>query len=372
MQESITWVGLDVHKDSITAAIIHGDDSSTEVVAVPNDMNRVRRLFRRLEKRGGPIRSCYEAAGCGFTLWRRLNHDGFHCEVVAPSLIPKLPGDRRKTDRLDAIHLAKLYRSGHLTPVRVPTEEQESVRDVVRLRFAYQRQIRATKQRINAFTYRRGLVFRGTKSLWTQPHRGWLSWLEKELVGAEATTLSTELEHLEYLETQRSALEVEIEQWSKCPPYRDLVDALCCLKGVRMLTAMILATEIVDIRRFQSPRELMAWVGLVPSERSSGARERRGAITKTGNSHVRRALIEAAWNYRHGGRASREIQRRRLGQKPSVVAIALKAQSRLTNRLRRLYLRKHLNVAITAVAREMCGFVWAIMRAAPQPAEQDS
>jgi len=365
MQESIIWVGLDVHKDSITAAMFTDDSDKGEIIRLTGEVKSVRRLFRRLEKRGA-IRSCYEASSCGYSLCRALQRDGFHCEVIAPCLIPRIPGNRHKTDRIDASNLAKLLRSGHLTTVRVPDESQEAVRGLVRLRYSCSERVKATKQRICSFTLRDGLVFRETKTYWTRKHRCWLRDLHQSLSPPQSTTLGIELNHLEYLETQLRSLDLEIDRYAQRDPYRETVDALCCLKGVRTLTAMILATEIGDVSRFPSARSLMAWTGLVPRERSSGNREWRGWITKCGNRHVRRILVESAWNHTRGRRATAEIRRRRMGKDPVVVGIAVRAQHRLQRRVMALGLRKHQNVAVTAVAREMAGFVWAIMRAVPQ------
>lgn len=367
MQESTTWVGLDVHKESVTIAILEGESHDAQIVKLPSDFNKIRRLFRRLAKRG-QVRSCYEASGAGFVLHRVLQDHGFSCDVVAPSLIPRKPGDRRKTDQLDAIGLAKLYRSGHLTPVKVPDTDQEAVRNLVRLRLAYRNQIKSTKHRICGILYSQGLVFRDGKSYWTQKHRAWLAELRQKLTGAIATSVVIELEHLEYMEAQLKAMDAEIERYAQRPPYRETVEALQCMRGVKTLTAMTLATEIGDIRAFRSPRQLMAWVGLVPSERSSGERERRGPITKSGNHHVRRILVEAAWNNRTKACSTLILQRRRQGQPPAVVAIAVKAQHRLYKRFWHLMHTKHPNVAATAVAREICGFVWSMMQTAPQAA----
>jgi transposase len=366
MSEPIIWVGLDVHKDSITAAALEGDASEAEVMRLHPDLLKVRRYFERLGKRGR-VQACYEASGSGYVLQRWLEKAGFFCEVVAPSLIPKRPGDRRKTDRLDAVMLARLYRSGHLTSVRVPSEDQETVRRLVRLRYSYQEQAKDTKRRINSICLYQGWVYRETRTLWTLKHRTWLNQLQEEVTGPLATVLRTELQHLEYLETQRDSLDAEIDRYARRFPYRQAVQALSCLRGVKTLTAMILLTEIGDIRRFRSPRAFMAWVGLVPEERSSGSRERRGHITKAGNSHVRRILIEAGWQHRYRSRADQKLGNRRKGMPPEIVAIAVKAQHRLTNRFRRLERRKDNRVVVAAVARELCGFVWAIMRAVPQP-----
>jgi transposase len=366
MSEPIIWVGLDVHKDSITAAVLEGDAFEAEVMRLPADLLKVRRFFRRLGQRGR-VQACYEASGAGYVLQRSLEKVGIFCEVVAPSLIPKKPGDRRKTDRTDAVMLARLYRSGHLTPVRVPDEDQEAVRRLVRLRFSYQEQTKDTKRRIHTICLAQGWVYRETKTLWTLQHRTWLNQLQQDLTGPLATVLRTELQHLEYLETQRDSLDAEIDRYARRAPYRESVLALCCLRGVKTLTAMILLTEIGDIRRFRSPRALMAWVGLVPRERSSGARERRGRITKTGNAHVRRILIETGWQQRHRSRANTRLTTRRQGMPAEIVAIAVKAQHRLSNRFRRLERRKDNRIVVAAVARELCGFVWALMNAVPQP-----
>ncbi|MDH3214888.1 MAG: IS110 family transposase [Candidatus Krumholzibacteria bacterium] len=211
-----------------------------------------------------------------------------------------------------------------------------------------------------------GFVYREGKSYWTKTHRKWLAKLRLELEGPLQTALATELEHLEYIDTQCGALDSELERFAHAHPYRENVDALCCLRGVKTLTALTLLCEVDDIRRFRSPRSLMAYFGLVPSERSSGDRERRGPITKAGNVHARRLLIEAAWNNHHRSGADLILKRRRQGQPPAVVAIAIKAQHRLYKKFWKLDERKHRHVAITAVARELTGFVWAILKAVPQ------
>ncbi|MGB2959943.1 MAG: IS110 family transposase [Bacteroidota bacterium] len=364
MNQSI-FVGLDVHADSITVAILEGDTQDPEVVKLSADLMKVRRLFRRLAKKG-PIRACYEASGAGFVLQRVLTNDGFQCEVIAPSLIPRKPGDRRKTDRLDAIMLARLYRSGHLTPVHVPTEDHEALRRLLRLRDTYQLYCKATKHRISGILRNHGFVFTEGKSTWTKKHRQWLNKLRISLEGPLQTALAIEIEHLEYLETQRGALDTELEHFALSHQFREKVEALCTLRGVKILTALMLLCEIDDVRRFRSPRALMAYFGLVPSERSSGEKERRGPITKAGNIHARRLLVEAAWNNRHRVGPELILKRRRQGQPPPVVAIAIKAQHRLYKKFWRLDQRKHRHVAITAVARELCGFVWAILNALPQ------
>ncbi len=353
-------VGLDVHAESVTAAILEGDGDHVELIKLPADLMKIRKLFRRLANKA-PVRACYEASGAGFVLQRVLSDDGFHCDVIAPSLIPRKPGDRRKTDRLDAVMLARLYRSGHLTRVHVPSENQEALRRLLRLRTTYRVYCSATKNRISGILRNHGYIFTGGRSTWTKKHRLWLTKLRCKLEGPLQTALAIELEHLEYLESQHRAIDAELERIALMQPYREKVEALCCLRGVKILTALTLLCEVDDVRRFRSPRSLMAYFGLVPSEHSSGQKERRGSITKAGNIHARRLLVEAAWNNRHRAFAELILNRRRQGQPPAVVAIALKAQHRLYKKFWHLDQRKHRHVAITAVARELCGFVWAIL-----------
>jgi transposase len=358
--QATTYVGLDVHADSITAAIVPSEGPGVEVIELPSDLMKIRRLFRRLSDKG-PVRSCYEASGAGFVLQRVLSRDGFHCEVIAPSLIPRRPGDHRKTDRLDAVMLARLYRSGHLTPVHVPTEDHEALRRLLRLRTTYHSYCTATMHRISGVLRNHGYLFKKGKSTWTKKHRQWLSSLRQNLDGPLQTALAIELEHLEYLEAQQRSIDADLERFAQSDQFRRQTEALCCLRGVKTLTALTLLCEVDDVRRFRSPRALMAYFGLVPSEHSSGAKEYRGSITKAGNIHVRRLLVEAAWNNRHRAGADLILNRRRQGQPPNIVAIALKAQHRLYKKFWHLDQRKHRHVAITAVARELCGFIWAIL-----------
>jgi transposase len=353
---------MDVHQNSITAAILYGDSHYPEMVRLPGDLNAVRKLFRKLSLHG-PVRSCYEASGAGYVLHRALDRDGFHCEVIAPSLIPRKPGERRKCDKLDAVKLVRLYRSGNLTSIVIPSEDQEAVRQLVRARLSVQRHLVRLKHRIVRMLATHGYHFTGSKSNWTKKHRAWLEKLRRELEGPLQSVLSLHLEHLEYLQTQQNALNDEIERQSRHQPWRFAVEALRCFRGIKTLTAMTLLTEIGDIRRFRSPRGLMAYTGLVPSERSSGDVHRRGPITKAGNAHLRRVLVEAAWHYRHRAGADLILRRRRMGQNSEVVAIAVKAQHRLQKRFWRLREKKCTHKAVTAVARELCGFIWAALYA---------
>jgi len=354
------WVGMDVHQDSVTCAILFGDDNEPQVERLPGDLNAVRRMFRRLSERGTP-RSCYEASGAGYVLQRSLEHDGFHCEVIAPSLVPKKPGDRRKTDRLDAIHLANHYRAGNLTPVAVPSQEQEEIRQLVRSRLAVQSHVVRLKHRIVRVLATHGHRFTAGKSNWTQKHRVWLRRLHHELDGPLGTVLGHHLEHLEYLEAQKHSLEAEIDRYARSDPFRAKVETLCCFRGIKTLTAMTILTELGDIRRFARPTGLMAFAGLIPSERSSGNVRRRGSITKSGSQELRRVLVEAAWHYRKRAGADLILKRRRMGQNPQVVSIAIKAQHRLKKTFWKIAARKHSCTAVTATARELCGFIWSAL-----------
>lgn len=363
----IIWVGLDVHKCSTTVAVLDPDSADgVEVIRLGADLNELRKLMRKLAKRGA-VRACYEASGAGFVVHRVLERDGFSCAVIAPSLIPARPGDRLKTDKRDAVKLVKLFRAELLTPVHVPDEEQEAIRDLVRTRQSRVKMAKAVKQRIHGLLARQGHHYPG-KSYWTKAHRAWLARTRRGLEGVAGQLIGDEIQFLEYLETQIRALDDEIETIAQRPPYRESVEALTCLRGVRTLTAMTALTEIGDWRRFPSARALMAWVGLVPSEHSSGDRERRGGITRAGNRYLRRVLIEAAHNHRTRAGSTLILERRRAGKPPGAVAIAVKAQHRLSRRYWKLMQRKHRNVVATAVARELCGFVWAILRQVPQPA----
>jgi transposase len=341
----------------VTAAILHGDDGNHEIIRLSGDVQVVRRLFDRLGQRGEP-RGCYEASSAGFVLQRALERSGHHCEVIAPSLIPSRPGDRRKTDRIDALRLARHYRAGLLTAVVVPDESQEAARQLVRTRLALQHQVTRLKHQIILGLSTHGHRFNQTKTNWTLAHRAWLAALRRTLDGPLRIVLTHQLQTLDYLESQREGLDSELARLSEQDPWRPGVEALLCFRGIRILTAMTVLTEIGDIRRFAAPTGLMAYVGLIPGERSSGESRRRGKLTNTGNPHLRRILVEAAWQCRHRGRATQRLLARRRGKDPELVAIAHKAQQRLARKYWILNERKGAYKAVAAVARELCGFIW--------------
>jgi transposase len=361
---SIIYLGMDVHKESITIAVLPIEAKApTRVERLPNDLPKLKRWLDRLA-RDGELRACYEASGAGYVLHRALREWGYACEVIAPSLIPKRPGVQRKHDKYDAAELARHFRAGELTAVRIPSEAEERVRDVVRCRETFQREILKSRHYILKFLARRGLIFRdGTN--WCTPHLRWLQHLTTEqspLAPADRMVFGEYHALLAYKLQRRDELDREIERLAELPALAAMVQRLQCFRGLALQGAMVLATEIVDWRRFERPTQLAAYLGLVPREDSSGDRERKGSITKAGNSHCRHVLVQAAWSYHHRPAVSADLKRRQTGQPPAVIAHAWKAQHRLHQRYTHLAYRKQPQIAAVAVARELVGFLWAVMQ----------
>jgi len=364
MSEDTTYVGLDAHQERIHAAILLPGASEAVEESFANSPDGVHRFLRRLRKRApGAIESCYEAGPLGYGLQRRLNtHEDLHCVVIAPSLIPCKPGDRIKTDRRDARKLADALRAELLTAVHAPTPEQEAVRDLCRAREAAKADQKRVRHRLSKFLLRREIRWTAGKKAWTRAH---LEWLRGRRLPhpADQVVLDDHLLALEQLDGRLAALDEQIEQVAAQALYAEPVGRLRCFRGVDTLTALSFVAELHDIRRFASPRALMAYLGLVPSESSSGGRHARGPITKAGNSRLRRLLIEAAWHYRHRPAVGYRLQQRRNGQPAAVVAIADRAQQRLHKRYRRLSERgKPQGKIVAAVARELTGFLWAALQ----------
>jgi len=311
---------------------------------------------------GREVRSCYEAGPCGYALQRQIEAEGpVICEVIAPALIPRKPGERIKTDRRDARKLAELLRAGLLTEVQAPTPTQEAVRDLCRAREDAKEDLLRCRHRLGKMLLRRGLVYSGGKKAWTQAHRTWLHSLKFDHA-TDQTVLSDYLLAIEQVEQRIQTLEQQLTAAAESEALRAPVGWLRCFRGIDTVTAVTLVAELHGIERFTSPRELMAYVGLVPSEYSSSERTRRGGITKAGNSHARRVLIEASWHYRHPSRVGMALQQRRTGQPTAVIAIADKAQQRLYRRQRHLVARgKKPTQAVVACARELTGFIWAAL-----------
>jgi transposase len=367
---SIIYLGLDVHKDSITIAVLPlGAKSPSHLDQIPNDLARLKRYVERVA-RPGEIRSCYEASGAGYVLHRALRDWGYACEVIAPSLIPKRAGVQRKHDKRDAAELARLYRAGELTAIRIPSAAEERVRDIVRCRETFQREILKSRHYILKFLARRGFVYReGTN--WCTPHLRWLERLTSDqspLAPADRLVFREYHALLAYKLQRRDELDRQIEQLALLPTLAPAVARLQCFRGIGLRAAMVLATEIIDWRRFERPGQLAAYLGLVCREHSSGSRERKGSITKAGNSHCRHVLVQAAWCYHYRPHVSVEMRRRQAGQPPAVIAHAWKAQQRLHQRYQHLAYRKLPQIAVVAVARELVGFLWAVMQELPSPA----
>ena len=362
MGNGTTWVGLDAHKKAINVAVLCGSGPELHEWAVENKPAAIRRLVKKLvnERDGNEVRCCYEAGPCGYALQRQIEAAGpVICGVIAPALIPRKPGERIKTDRRDARKLAQMLRAGLVTPVQPPTPEQESVRDLCRAREDAREDLLRSRHRLSKMLLRRALVFGG--KAWTRAHRQWLRSLTFDHA-SDRTVLGDYLLAIEQLEERLKALEQQLTVAAKHPAFREPVGWLRCFHGIDTVTAVTLVAELHGIERFTSPRELMAYVGLVPSEHSSSDRTRRGGITKAGNAHARRVLIETSWHYRHRPHIGGALKQRRTGQPAAVIAIADRAHLRLHRRQRQLMTRgKKPTQAVVATARELTGFIWAAL-----------
>ena len=368
MQESskTLYVGLDVHKESIAVAYAP-EDRGAEVVSLGPIGTRqcdIDKLIRTLQLKGATLVFVYEAGPCGYWLYRYLTRKGLSCHVVAPSLIPRKPGDRVKTDRRDAVMLARLMRSGDLTSIYVPGIEDEALRDLSRGREDAMRDLKAAKYRLKALLLRQDIRYTG-RANWNAAHLRWLSEVvcptpAQQIVFQEYVRAVTE-QH-DRRQRLESALHDQVKSWRLYP----VVEAIQALRGVELTGAVILIAELGDLTRFDTPRKLMSYLGLTPSEYSSGERRRQGGITKAGNTHARRALVEGAWAYRYPAKVSRHLQLRLEKVPAEVQAISWKAQVRLCKRYRQLIARgKHANEVVVAIAREMAAFAWAIARTVP-------
>lgn len=360
--KNVVWVGLDVHKETIWVAVLA--DRSEQVIETREILNTPRTLTRLAAhlKRYGQARCVYEAGPCGYEVKRHLERHGLVCEVAAPALIPRKPGDRVKTDRRDAEKLARLHRVGDLTLVQVPTPEQEALRDLVRTREDALENLLRRWHQLNKFLLRLGRRFEGCSR--TQKHFQWLRAQRFDNPNQQAV-LEEYLLALDQERERLSRLEARVQEQAQQPALASIVARLRALRGVDTLTAMTLVSELGDLKRFGSARELMAFVGLVPREHTSGPTVRRGSITKTGNAHVRRVLVEAAWHYRHSpAKTGKALRARREPLPPNVVEVARKAEMRLHRKFLRLTFKgKRSAVAAVAVARELAGFAWALATA---------
>jgi transposase len=360
VEKDTTYVGIDDSKRTLVVGILRPGTEQPELREIANEGRMIRRLFERL-KREGPVTACYEAGVSGYDLHRQLRALEVPCSVVAPALTPRRPGQRIKTDRRDAAKLVRLFRAGELTAIHIPDEREEAVRDLVRCRDDLRRDVLRWRHRVLKLMTRHGRAYLMGRN-WSEVHWRWIRaqrFDEPALQRAFDVTVFA----LEQALARQAELDRELETIAHAVPYAEPVSRLRCFRGVGSLSALILLAEIVDFQRFRRPRELMAYLGLVPSEYSSGESHRRGALTKAGNSHARRVLIEAAWHYRHRPRIGRALGARIQGQPPAIVADAWRAQQRLHRRYRHLVGHgKRTPVAVAAVARELVGFIWAAMR----------
>jgi transposase len=354
-------LGLDVHKDTISVGILPADQQVPDVERIPHDEASIRRLVGRL---GNPrsLRACYEAGPTGFELARLLHSRHLRCEVIAPSLIPKAPGDKVKTDRRDCRRLARLHRAGELVCVRIPTVQEEAVRDLCRTRGDMVEDLTRARNRLGKFLLRHGRVWPGG-STWTLKHQAWLGSQRFEQP-AMAQTFGHYLAVVEVRNAHLDAVEADLAGWCDRPPFDWQVARLAAYRGITRLGALTLAAEVADWRRFATASQFMGFCGLVPSEYSSGTSVHRGPLTKAGNAHLRAQLVESAWAYQHHPAVGVRIARRQQGLPPAVAARAWKAQQRLCARFRVLAARKNVkSIVAAAIARELAGFLWAEMTA---------
>lgn len=355
------FVGLDVHKETIAVGLADIESNApVSLGQIPNTEDALLRLLKRLGENKERTAFCYEAGPCGYEIYRFLKKHGYYCMVVAPSLIPTRVGDRVKTDRRDALKLARLFRSGDLTPVWVPDEEQEALRDLVRAREDIVQDVQRKRHQLSKFLLRLGKRPPLGINPWTVKHREWLIALRFEQVGQQAV-LREYIHALDQAQASLKRLEKEMDELSRSSVHAPVIAALQALRGIQQLTAVTLVAELGDLRRFRSPAQLMAYAGLVPSENSSGQLRRRGSLTKTGNAHVRRVAVESAWHYRYPPKVSARLRRRQEGLTEQIKQISWNAQNRLNLKFRKLLGRgKPRQKAVVAVARELLGFIWSI------------
>ncbi len=362
MKDSAKYVGLDVSKDFIAVAIAdEGRDYPRYFGQIPNNEESIRKLFKTLGDEGCRLNVCYEAGPTGYGLYRFLTTLGIECCVIAPSLIPTRAGDRIKTDRRDAIRLAQLYRAGELTPIYIPTDEDEALRDLVRAREVVKEEQLRARHHLAKFLLRHEVKAPPhLKRKWTGIYHKWLNTVKFDNPALEI--VFQEYRHTLYeIEQRLERLEKAIHTEAVSSDHAPVIEALKTLRGVKEITAVTLVAEVGSFKRFSSPRDLMGYTGLIPSEYSSGGTRYQGKITKTGNTHIRRVLVESAWSYRHKPNISGDLKKRQQGQDAAVQSIAWKAQTRLHLKYARMSAKgKPHGKIIAAVTRELAGFIWAI------------
>lgn len=353
---------MDVDNEKIAVAVLDGGEGSPRIQRiVKNAPKPVEKFFKKLVEEYDLVNACYEASFCGYELYRRLTDVGVACRVIAPSSVPKKSGDRVKTDRRDAVKLAMALRNGDLSPIYIPTKADESVRDYVRMYEDAKDDLKRAKQRVRHFLLRRDIRYEAGKSSWTQKYYRWLGSLSFDLP-FDQETFTEYYEEVKRLDEKRVRIKQRVEQIAQEDQYVEKVKRLCAFKGIATLIALTIVVEIGDFKRFASAKQFMAFLGLVPSEHSSGGKRRVGSITKAGNSHLRKLLLEAAWHARSYHAHSTCLKRAREGLPADVVNYADRAGRRLTKKFNRLrYANRPAQVAATAAARELAGFIWGMM-----------
>lgn len=360
--KNVRFVGLDVHAETIAVAVAEADGEVRSLGVIPNRAEAVGRLIRKLGK-PEQLRVCYEAGPTGYVLYWQLSELGVKCEVVAPTLVPVKAGDRVKTDRRDAAKLARSYRAGDLTAVWVPDAAHEALRDLVRARWAGKRDQLRARHRLSKFLLRHGRRAPEGTTAWTDKYLQWVKSAVSFAHQAQELTLSDYLHEVEHAAARIARLERSIDTAIETLPLkmRAVVEALQSLRGIAQISAVSIVAELGELSRFEHPRQLMGYAGVVSREHSSGERIRRGAISKTGNAHLRRIAVEAAWAYRHRPAVGKTLAARQRRSTAAVTELAWKAQLRLHQRYARLMARgKNKQQTITAVGRELLGFIWAI------------
>lgn len=355
----VRYVGIDAHQETLSIAVLVGDAKESETpIKIENRDTLVRRHFRRLLQQG-PVVATYEAGCLGFVLYRLLTDLGVQCVVAAPSHLPKIPGDHRKTDRLDAQRLALFLRAGQIVQVTPPTPQIEALRTLTHTREAMREDLVRSKHRVLKLCLARGVVYRDGQN-WTPKHMSWLR-SAKFAVEDDRKTLDFLVDELERRVSALGQLDLRIEERSKESDVDEAVRSLMAFRGVRTLTAMCVVAELADPRRFKNAKQVASYCGLIPSEHSSGSRVKRGPITRSGNSRLRRMLVETTQHFARPFPERSAVHRRRPLAPPKAQTIAARADQRLKSRYRKLAARKHTNLAKTAVARELIGFLWAAL-----------
>lgn len=362
--ESVFYIGMDVHKDSVRMAVLKGTAKAPVYEAtLRNDIPRIEKLIKRFSIQGTVIAG-YEAGCMGYTLQRSLAKSGIECRVIPPNRVPRLGSERIKTDARDAVLIARMLKNNEGESIHVPSADDEAARDLIRCREDLKAELHRAKQQLSKFLLRLGFIYDSEKRPWTKAHRAWMRALELGHA-LNKETFEQYYSHVAELEDRIERIEARIVAVAESEAYSGRIAKLRCFKGIDYLTALALVCEIGDFRRFPSAASFMAYLGLVPSEYSSGAKRRQGGITKTGNSHLRKLLVEASWQYRYRCSASAALKARRAGMDEQVVSYADKALRRLQTKFAKLVLRgKSSKTAIAATARELAGFIWGVMNEA--------